>query len=62
TYIVTRTFEPSMPDELLIYPGDRIQIVVPYDDGWCLGCNLSMAEREGTQQPARGVFPRDCVE
>lgn len=61
TYIVTRTFEPSMPDELLIYPGDRIQIVVPYDDGWCLGCNLSMAEREGVP-PARGVFPRDCVE
>lgn len=66
TYIVTRTFEPSMPDELVIYPGDKIQIVVPYDDGWCLGCNLSAAMREGQQPNAnaapRGVFPRDCVE
>ena len=32
-YIVTRVFEPSMPDELVFYPGDRIQIVVTYDDG-----------------------------
>lgn len=62
-YIVTRIFEPSMPDELVIYPGDKIQIVVTYDDGWCLGCNLTTAEREGNgTAPARGVFPRDCVE
>jgi len=61
TYIVTRIFEPSMPDELVIFPGDRIQIVVPYDDGWCLGCNLTTSEREGVP-PTRGVFPRDCVE
>ena len=32
-YVVTRVFEPSMPDELVFYPGDRIQIVVTYDDG-----------------------------
>ena len=32
-YIVTRVFEPSMPDELVFYPGDRIQVVVTYDDG-----------------------------
>lgn len=61
TYIVTRTFEPSMPDELVIFPGDRIQIVVPYDDGWCLGCNLTTSERDGIP-PTKGVFPRDCVE
>lgn len=67
TYIVTRTFEPSMPDELLIYPGDRVQIVVPYDDGWCLGVNLSSSQRDNAipqQQQAvhKGVFPQDCVE
>lgn len=60
-FIVTRIFEPSMPDELVIYPGDRIQIVMSYDDGWCLGCNLDSSKRDG-KPPARGVFPRDCVE
>jgi len=61
-YLVTRIFEPSMPDELVIYPGDRIQIVMSYDDGWCLGCNLDSPKRGGGGAPARGVFPRDCVE
>lgn len=60
-FIVTRIFEPSMPDELVIYPGDHIQIVMSYDDGWCLGCNLDSSKRDG-KPPARGVFPRDCVE
>lgn len=32
-FTVTRVFEPSMPDELVISPGDTIQIVMAYDDG-----------------------------
>ena len=60
-FLVTRIFEPSMPDELVIYPGDHIQIVMSYDDGWCLGCNLDSTKRDG-KPAARGVFPRDCVE
>jgi len=61
-YAVTRIFEPSMPDELVILPGDTIQIVMAYDDGWCLGVNLSSTKRNGGGEPAKGVFPRDCVE
>lgn len=61
-YIVTRTFEPSMEDELVIFPGDRIQIFMTYDDGWCLGVNLDSRKRDGLNEPKRGVFPTDCVE
>lgn len=39
-HIVQRTFEPSLSDELHISPGDRIQVLVAYDDGWALGINL----------------------
>ncbi|KAH8930107.1 hypothetical protein BT69DRAFT_1275847 [Atractiella rhizophila] len=45
-----------MNDELVIYPGDKVQILMNYDDGWVLGVNLSI------NPPQRGVFPRDCVE
>ncbi|KAM0753807.1 hypothetical protein T439DRAFT_346146 [Meredithblackwellia eburnea MCA 4105] len=55
-YIVRNTFEPSQSDELIIYPGDRIQVLVTYDDGWALGYNL-----DGGSPPPKGVFPFDCV-
>ncbi|GAB00072.1 uncharacterized protein L969DRAFT_105943 [Mixia osmundae IAM 14324] len=57
-FVVRRTFEPSLPDELIIFPGDRIEILMGYDDGWCLGENLD----SGNPPFQRGVFPRDCVE
>lgn len=38
-YIVTRVFEPSMPDELVIFQGDKIQIVMSYDDGCKRSCS-----------------------
>lgn len=37
-------------------PGDRIQVLMKYDDGWALGINLSA----GTPA-AKGVFPFDCL-
>lgn len=67
-YIVKRTFEPSLGDELVIYvrsflptlefllhmliesnhhvlqPGDRVQLLISYDDGWALGVNLDAQE------------------
>jgi len=58
-FIVNRTFEPSMPDELIIYPNDHIRILMAYDDGWVLGENLNSVQNGIA---ARGVFPRDCVE
>lgn len=95
--IVTRTFEPALPDELMIHvrsisrhlilgsldwwfldcwllpmrapvdiqqPGDRVQVDVVYDDGWCLGRNLDAAHhgRPGEELPIdNGVFPRECL-
>ena len=84
TFVVRRTFEPSMNDELVIFvrrpishvtsrqgadsrpctviqPGDRVQILTSYDDGWCLGVNLDVSPSDPTRNQ-RGVFPRDCVE
>lgn len=61
-FVVSRTFEPSMPDELVIYPGDKVRILMAYDDGWVLGENLSSVEPGSTRPPNRGVFPRDCID
>lgn len=59
-FIVKRMFEPSLSDELIIYPGDRVRILNIYDDGWCLSENLTSAAPG--QAPPRGVCPRDCID
>ncbi|KAG0151555.1 hypothetical protein CROQUDRAFT_86578 [Cronartium quercuum f. sp. fusiforme G11] len=63
-YVVERTFEATLADELLIFVGDRIQVHMTYDDGWCLGQNLDIDRHQrATNQIliAKGVFPRDCL-
>ncbi|ORZ16923.1 hypothetical protein BCR42DRAFT_413513 [Absidia repens] len=52
---VVSTYSPTLSDEVDIQLGDRIEILVEYDDGWCQGINL-------TQGNTKGVFPRHCVE
>ncbi|KAI8384340.1 uncharacterized protein BYT42DRAFT_562177 [Radiomyces spectabilis] len=54
TYTVVSTYTPTLSDEIVIHVGDQVQIYEEYDDGWCLGANLS---RHGE----RGVFPKHCV-
>ncbi|GAA5919806.1 hypothetical protein JCM6882_006485 [Rhodosporidiobolus microsporus] len=54
--IVKGTFDPSLEDELVLYPGDRVQVLMKYDDGWALGLNLNSGN-----PPAKGVFPFDCL-
>ncbi|GAA6063445.1 hypothetical protein JCM10212_005618 [Sporobolomyces blumeae] len=54
--VVKGTFDPSLDDELVLYPGDRVQVLMKYDDGWALGLNLSSGN-----PPAKGVFPFDCL-
>ena len=34
-YVVKRTFEPSLPDELVLFVGDKVVILQSFDDGWC---------------------------
>jgi hypothetical protein len=40
-----------------VQPGDHIQVLMKYDDGWALGLNLS----SGQHPPPKGCFPFDCL-
>ncbi|CAO3689006.1 unnamed protein product [Rhizopus stolonifer] len=55
TFTVIATYIPTLSDELEIEPGDRIELLVEYDDGWCQGINV-------TRNYAKGVFPRHCID
>ncbi|KAI0806348.1 hypothetical protein BC629DRAFT_1161235 [Irpex lacteus] len=33
---VRQTFNPVLPDELVISVGERMHVVTSYDDGWCI--------------------------
>ncbi|KAK4332669.1 SH3 domain protein [Rhodotorula toruloides] len=54
--LVKGTFDPSLDDELVLYAGDAVQVLMKYDDGWALGLNLNSG-----RPPAKGVFPFDCL-
>jgi hypothetical protein len=54
TFRVFSTYTQTLDDELYIQPGDKVQIYTEYDDGWCLGINL-------TRGGSRGVFPQHCI-
>jgi hypothetical protein len=54
-FIVIATYIPTLSDELEIEPGDQIELIVEYDDGWCQGVNISKGY-------TRGVFPRHCID
>ncbi len=55
SYTVVATYTPALDDELDIQPGDKVTILVEYDDGWVQGINE-------TRGGAKGVFPRHCVD
>ncbi|KAG0148974.1 hypothetical protein CROQUDRAFT_105324 [Cronartium quercuum f. sp. fusiforme G11] len=64
-FLVSRTFDPSLPDEILVSPGDRVKIDMVYDDGWCFGTNLDAELRRAAGQCTtltKGVFPRECLQ
>ncbi|KAI7875876.1 hypothetical protein K492DRAFT_119140, partial [Lichtheimia hyalospora FSU 10163] len=54
-FTVISTYTPTLSDELDIQPGDRVEILIEYDDGWCQGINLSRGN-------LKGVFPRHCCQ
>ncbi|ORZ09513.1 hypothetical protein BCR42DRAFT_334545 [Absidia repens] len=54
TFTVVTTYAPTLSDEIDVQPNDQVQIFEEYDDGWCLGINL-------TRGQTRGVFPKHCV-
>lgn len=53
-YTVVTIFTPTLSDELVIRPGDKVVVYREYDDGWVQGANL-------TRGGARGVFPKHCI-
>lgn len=55
SYVVIATYIPTLSDELEIEPGDHIELLVEYDDGWCQGINM-------TKGNTKGVFPRHCID
>lgn len=55
TFTVISTYTPTLGDELDIQPGDKVTVLVEYDDGWVQGIN----ESRGRQ---KGVFPKHCVD
>ncbi|KAI9016250.1 hypothetical protein CLU79DRAFT_764111, partial [Phycomyces nitens] len=54
-FTVTTTYTPTLSDEIDIQPGDQVEVLTEYDDGWCQGINLSRGN-------ARGVFPKHCID
>ncbi|KAG0167853.1 hypothetical protein DFQ28_005460 [Apophysomyces sp. BC1034] len=54
-FTVISTYTPTLNDEIDIQTGDRVEVLVEYDDGWCQGINLSRGN-------AKGVFPKHCVD
>lgn len=55
SFVVVATYIPTLSDELEVEVGDRIELIVEYDDGWCQGINV-------TKGYAKGVFPRHCID
>ncbi|KAG2206224.1 hypothetical protein INT46_006392 [Mucor plumbeus] len=55
TFTIISSYRQNLDDELYIQPGDQVQIYTEYDDGWCLGINL-------TRGGSRGVFPQHCLD
>jgi hypothetical protein len=54
TFTIVTTYVPTLSDEIDVQPNDQVQIFEEYDDGWCLGVNL-------TRGQAKGVFPKHCI-
>jgi len=54
-YAVVSTYTPTLGDELEIQPGDKVGVLVEYDDGWCQGINH-------TRGGLKGVFPKHCID
>lgn len=54
-YTAVAVYTAAMYDELDIEPGDKVTILVEYDDGWVQGINE-------TRGCVKGVFPGSCID
>ncbi|KAJ3117267.1 hypothetical protein HK098_006307, partial [Nowakowskiella sp. JEL0407] len=51
--VAVEEFFPTLDDEIQLQVGDKVQVVEQYDDGWCIGKNLTSGEI--------GAFPGACL-
>lgn len=52
-YVIQRSYLAQETDEISINPGNTIQVLKVYDDGWCLVVSL--------ETNVKGVIPADCL-
>jgi len=55
TETIRRPYFPSSEDELRVVPGNIVNVVKPFEDGWCF------CEIEGEAPKALGLIPMDCL-
>ncbi|ORX96040.1 hypothetical protein K493DRAFT_21471 [Basidiobolus meristosporus CBS 931.73] len=53
TYTCIYPYEPTLPDELRIYPQDTVVILMTFEDGWGIGRNLTRG--------GEGALPLACL-
>lgn len=49
----TTQFVPSLPDEVMLIPGDKVKIIREWDDGWCSIHHLAKG--------VEGVCPKEVL-
>ncbi|KAI7884209.1 hypothetical protein K492DRAFT_204890 [Lichtheimia hyalospora FSU 10163] len=54
TYQVAAGYTPTLADEIEVRIGDHVQVLAEYDDGWCMGTNLTTGQQNG-------MFPMQCL-
>lgn len=54
-YLIATTYTPTLDDEIVIQPGDIVEVFQEFDDGWCSAVNI-------TRGMTRGVFPMHCID
>lgn len=52
-YVVQKSYLAQEFDEITVNPGNTIEVLKVYDDGWCLCVSL--------ESNVRGVIPTDCL-
>jgi hypothetical protein len=52
-YVVQKSYLAQEFDEITVNPGNTIQVLKVYDDGWCLCVSL--------ETNVKGVIPTDCL-
>ncbi|KNE55436.1 hypothetical protein AMAG_01327 [Allomyces macrogynus ATCC 38327] len=56
--VVIRKYDRQLEDEMTLVPGDMIEVLEAFEDGWALGVNLTRGSTDGEDAAA---FPLVCT-